>query len=104
MRTNYKISVFAAFMIFMMQAAFSNPSERIVNELSDGYYDSGHGKRVVVNNHYNNNMYDFQFSSRIKRFHGPYVNVNYYGSCYTDYYWYGYEPAYIGWSIYLEPF
>ena len=104
MRTNYKISAIAAFMIFISHAALSFSSENVVGEYNDGYNGYGHGKKVVVNNHYSNNMYDFQYSSRIKRFHGPYVSVEYYGSCYTDAYWYSYEPAYFSGSIYREPF
>ena len=86
MKTKFKISAIAAIMIFMVQATFSSPSEIITNQYTDGYNGYGHKKKVVVNNHYNNQMYDFQYSSRIKRFHGPYVNVNYYGSCFTDSY------------------
>ena len=47
-----------------------------------------------------NDYYDYSFSSRIRRFHRPIYYSGYYGSIYTDYYWYNNDPFYCGTSIY----
>ena len=52
---------------------------------------------TVVNNYYN---YDFYYSSRINRFHRSFLTFNYYAPLFTDSYWYNYEPASWGLSIY----
>ena len=44
--------------------------------------------------------YDYSYSSRIRRFHRPMFYSNFYGSIYTDYYWYNHDPFYCGTSIY----
>ena len=47
-----------------------------------------------------NDYYDYSYSSRIRRFHRPLFNSGFYGSMYTDYYWYNNDPFYCGTSIY----
>lgn len=44
--------------------------------------------------------YDYEYSSRIKRFHEPNVGFDYYNNYYTDVYYYTGNPAYYGTSIY----
>ena len=53
-------------------------------------------------NNYNNEYeyYDYSYTSRLRRFHRPLYYSNYYGSIYTDYYWYNNDPFYCGTSIY----
>ncbi len=36
--------------------------------------------------------YEFEYSSRINRFHRSYSTFTYYSPVFTDYYWYGYRP------------
>jgi hypothetical protein len=43
------------------------------------------------------NYYDFQFSSRINRFHRSYAEFDYYAPVFTDVYWY--DPAPYSWSL-----
>ena len=52
---------------------------------------------IVINNYYN---YDFHYSSRINRFHRPYVRFDYYSPVFTDVYWYSYQPYTWGLTIY----
>ena len=51
--------------------------------------------------YYNDNYYDYSFSSRIRRFHRPLFYSDYYGGIYTDYFWYKNNPFYYGTSMYL---
>lgn len=67
------------------------------------------GDTYVTNNYYEGDNYrfyneddnDYYYTSRIRRFHRPYSGFSYWGSCYTDYYWYTYNPSYYGVSIYV---
>ncbi len=55
-----------------------------------------------ITNGNNIDYYDYSYSSRIRRFHHPMLYNNYYGSIYTDYYWYSHDPFYFGSNIYLS--
>jgi len=54
---------------------------------------------IVINNYYDYD-YDFYYSSRIKRFHSPYVTFSYYSPVFTDVFWYTYQPFTWGMTIY----
>ncbi|MBP8959684.1 MAG: hypothetical protein KBG40_04590 [Bacteroidales bacterium] len=63
----------------------------------NNYRDNSDNTKIVINNHYD---YDFYYSSRIRRFHSPYVTFNYYSPIYTDVFWYTYQPFAWGLTIY----
>lgn len=44
--------------------------------------------------------YDYQYASRIRRFNQPVYGVGYYDNYYTNYYWYNGNPGMYGTSIY----
>ena len=105
MKTNYKIIKTLIFIFIIGQVAFiSTSGQRGVEYVNDTYgYRSGDG--LVINNYYGDGyLHDFYYTSRIKRFHGAFVSAGYYEPCFTNYYWYTYQPAYIGWNIYWGPF
>lgn len=43
--------------------------------------------------------YDFSYAQRLKRFHNPVYGFSYYDPCYTDLYYYTYDPFYWGSSL-----
>ncbi len=48
------------------------------------------------------NYYDYEYTSRLRRFHDDdYLSDDYYSDYYTNYYWYDSDPYYYGTSIYL---
>ncbi|MGE0568207.1 MAG: hypothetical protein AB7O73_09675, partial [Bacteroidia bacterium] len=51
--------------------------------------------------HYeSDDYYDYEYASRLKRFHNPVYGTGYYDNYYTDSYWYNQNPSYCGNSIY----
>lgn len=72
-------------------------------------YEDEDGDTYITNNYYqgdnykyyDDDDYDYYYASRIRRFHRPYYGFSYWSGCYTDYYWYTYNPAYYGVSIYF---
>ena len=50
--------------------------------------------KLVVNNYYNDN--DFDYASRINRFHRSYAAFDYYSPVFTDSYLYNYRPFSMG--------
>ncbi|HCI54759.1 MAG TPA: hypothetical protein PLN06_00095 [Bacteroidales bacterium] len=63
----------------------------------NNYRDDSDNTKIVINNYYD---YDFYYSSRIRRFHSPYVSFSYYSPVFTDVFWYTYQPFTWGLSIY----
>lgn len=63
-------------------------------------YSDGQGNTYVTNN-YNGDYYDYEYSSRIRRFYEPVYGFGFYDPFYTNSYWYNYRPASWGVSIYL---
>jgi len=62
--------------------------------------DGSTGNTYVTNNYYDaDNYYDYAYSSRIRRFYNP-VGLGYYNPYFTNSYWYDYQPASWGLSIY----
>ena len=55
----------------------------------------------ITMNEYENHYYD-SYSSRIRRFHRPMIRSNYYGSIYSDYFWYNHDPFYYGTNFYYS--
>jgi len=76
---------------------YNNPSDN-----SSSYTDEK-GNTYVTNNYYNhylNDDYDYYYSSRIRRFHRPVINYNYYDDYYVNRYWYNrYDP----WGSIYDP-
>lgn len=64
-------------------------------------YTDENGNAYVTNNYYNDDYYDYEYSSRLRRFHQPNLRYNYYDDYYTNSYWYSYDPYSYGTSIYL---
>ncbi len=56
---------------------------------------------TYVTNNYNGDYYDYEYSSRIRRFYNPVYGYNYYDPYYTNSYLYDYNPSSWGVSIYL---
>ena len=89
-----------------------NERERAYNERmgindSTTYYEDENGNVQITNNYYNgdnydfdNEYYDYEYSSRIKRFRRNNGRFGYYDDYYTNYYWYDYDPYFYGNSIY----
>lgn len=48
--------------------------------------------------------YDYEYSSRIRRFHNDHYYDNYYHDYYTNRYWYSYDPYFYGTSIYVSTY
>ena len=76
---------------------------------STTYYEDENGELRVTNNYFNgdnydfeNEYYDYEYSSRIKRFRQKQGRYGYYDDYYTNYYWYDYDPFYYGTSIYTS--
>jgi hypothetical protein len=66
---------------------------------NDPGYNSNDDARLVVNNYYNDNDYDY--TSRINRFHRPYAAFDYYSPVFTEPYGYNYHrPWSLGLGIY----
>ncbi|MDG1283848.1 MAG: hypothetical protein P8N46_04245, partial [Flavobacteriales bacterium] len=82
---------------YLSNSDFSTYEELTENtELEEKIYISD----TISDDYLANDYYDYSYSSRIRRFHRPLLNSGYYGSMYTDYYWYNNDPFYCGTSIY----
>ena len=92
----------------------TNTSENNTSQSSDDYYDPNaktsstttSGGNTYVTNNYNDSYdaddyYDYQYSSRIRRFHSPSTYWGYYDPFYTNTYFYNYTPSCYGTSIYM---
>ena len=54
--------------------------------------DTIKNNNYVTNEQFNyDNYYDYEYSTRIKRFHNSYLGYDYYNSYYTNSYWYTYK-------------
>lgn len=76
---------------------------------STTYYEDENGNVRITNNYYNgdnydfdNEYYDYEYTSRIRRFHRPAGRYGYYDDYYTNYYYYNYDPYFYGTSIYVS--
>lgn len=72
---------------------YNNPADN-----STSYTDEK-GNTYITNN-YLNDDYDYYYSSRIRRFHRPVVNYNYYDDYYVNRYWYN---RYDAWGSIYDP-
>ena len=105
MKTKAKIFIIAASLGLLSTQAFTASSG--IDQRDHFRFDRNNpaGQDVIVENNYyygdGDYIYDYYYASRIRRFHKPYVSYSYYNSYYTDCYWYTYEPAFWGMSIYL---
>jgi len=81
------------------ETAYQNTGNEAVNDTSEYYYDED--GNMVINNFYYGDYYDFAYTSRIRRFHGPHASFGYYDPYYTNMYYYMHDPYYYGVSIYL---
>jgi hypothetical protein len=67
---------------------------------SSSQTNDGQGNTYITNN-YNGDYYDYEYSSKIRRYYEPASGYGYYDPYYTNSYWYNYNPASWGMSIYL---
>jgi hypothetical protein len=88
------------------QPTYDNNGNRLPD--STDYYTDENGNTYITNNYYygdnydfENEYYDYEYASRIRRFHRNYYGFGYYDDCYTNYYWYTYDPFLFGTSIYI---
>ena len=65
-------------------------------------YMTDDGTTYVTNNYYFNgdNYYDYEYTARLRRFYGVNYGWSYYDPYFTNQYWYNYNPACWGVSIY----
>jgi len=104
MKAQTKTLIILASLFLISYTGYSVPAEY---KNSDNFpYKSTfrQGSDLVINNYYYGDgdyLYDYYYASRIRRFHRPWVSSGYYNSIYTDSYWYTWEPAYLGISIYM---
>ena len=63
---------------------------------NDSGYNRNDDARLVVNNYYD----DYNFTSRINRFHRSYAAFDYYSPVFTDSYLYNYRPFSLGFGLY----
>ena len=63
-------------------------------------YTDENGNTYVTNNYYDD-YYDYEYSSRLRRFHQPNPGYSYYDDYYTNLYNYNYDPFMWGTSIYM---
>jgi hypothetical protein len=73
---------------------YNNQSYDNLEQITD---DQGN---VYISNYYGD-VYDYAYSSRIRRFYRPGLGSSYYDPFYTNMYWYNYDPFYSGVSIYM---
>jgi hypothetical protein len=61
------------------------------------------GNTYITNNYYYDpdDYYDYAYTARLRRFYRPYYGWGYFDSYYTNLYWYDYDPASWGVSIYM---
>ena len=69
----------------------------------DAYYADEYLSDAAAADTFNyDDYYDYEYSSRLRRFHSDdYLSDDYYSDYYTNYYWYDPDPYYYGTSIYL---
>ncbi len=86
-------------------------NQNIPDSVDYQMYRSDNGDTYITNNYYygdnydinnNDDYYDYEYAARIRRFNRPYYGFGYYDNCYTNYYWYNYDPYYWGTSIYVS--
>ncbi len=79
----------------------SEPVESTTAYEGDYYSpDTGVGEGEYSEEFNPDEYYDYEYSSRIKRFHDPNTGFDYYNNYYTDQYYYNYDPYCYGSSIY----
>jgi Ni/Co efflux regulator RcnB len=72
-------------------------SQRDSESYSEGDYYS---PEYTTDEFESEDYYDYEYASRVRRFHQPNPGFGYYDPFYTDYYRYGYSPFSFGTSIY----
>ena len=93
-------------------SSYKDDTQYVDNNNDQGYYYDNNqpysttetytdekGVNYVTNNYYGD-YYDYEYSSRLRRFYGGYNGFDYYDQYYTNLYWYNYDPYYDGVSIY----
>lgn len=78
-------------------------NDRYHEQGSDSYSQTdGNGNTYITNNnYYGDDDNDYYYASRLRRFHNPYYGFGYYDDIYVNRYWYDYQPASWGLSIYI---
>lgn len=62
-------------------------------------YDSD-SEQDFTDEYSSDDYYDYQYSARLRRFHGPSFGFNYYNNYFTNSFWYSNNPYHCGVSIY----
>lgn len=70
---------------------------RIEEEVAEEEYSE---EENYVDEYASDDYYDYQYSSRIRRFHGPSFGFGYYNNYFTNSFWYSSNPLHCGVSIY----
>jgi len=76
---------------------FARQQKDYLNVENPEYIDDSTSRPMVSDYTYSEDEYvenEYDYSSRIRRFQRPIVNVGYYDDYYTDYYWYTGDPWY----------
>ncbi len=64
-------------------------------------YATDEDGNVYISNYFYGDVYDYAYSSRIRRFYSPHTYSSYYDPFFTNMYWYNFDPFYSGVSIYM---
>lgn len=90
------------------ESDFSSAEQQYSTRIAEGGEIVSPPDRILYNEYYDENdefdfddYYDYAYSVRIKRFHRPVYGAGYYDDCYTNLYWYTYDPWVWGMSVYL---
>ena len=111
MKTSIKL--FLSAILFAIVSPLAMQAQDDLYYTPDGYYNyegsydsDNSGDTYVTNNYYGGDTeeyvyyededYDYYYSSRVRRFHRPYRGFGYYDPCYTNSYWYEPDPFFWG--------
>ena len=72
------------------QQSFEEEQVQDSDDNEENYYDE----------YSSDDYYDYGYSARLRRFHGPTFGFSYYNNYYTNSFWYSGYPAHCGVSIY----
>ena len=82
------------------QSGNTSSVQRSADYSSTSQYQDEQGTTYVTNNYYNDDYYDYSYSSRLRRYYSPAIGYSYYDPYYTNSYYYDYYPSSWGVSIY----
>ena len=94
--------VLTGLLLLTITSASAQYSNGDTSDPLDGYstYDEYDESGNAYTNYYQEDMYDYFWALRIRRFYRPAFGYGYYDSFYTNMYWYNYDPFTYGASPY----